>query len=178
MTVKEFFESGIDAEIYKNVMDLAKDLPYPEAIKGKRLLPPNEMLYGHMVELRRRLGDGSDYDVALAVGEVLLDEDVSQWPYIDYLPYMLSVSDYVVKSVENENKRLEYKPTSDEIKAGIKKLQQFGEWGVVDSIAQRMHILHEQVLKLRYEDVFMMQWRDMEESRFQRKLIEIKNPKS
>jgi hypothetical protein len=131
-----------------------------------------------MIELRHGITEQEDdYSIALMIGQVMLKTDIDDWRYIDYLPYMLKVLQYVEGSIKNETKKLKYTPTAQEKKAGIDKLNIFKEWGIVDSIAQRLHILHEQVWELHYVDVFLMQHKDLEEAKFQRRLSKIMTEK-
>ena len=71
-------------------------------------------------------------------------------------------------------KQLNYEPTIEEKRAGIeiigKKLKEFA---TIDAIATRMRISHDQALQLPYDTVFKMLLKDMEQSRFERKLNKI-----
>ncbi len=175
-SVSEFFEAMAAAgDLAKDLYDQLKDIELKKEIAGVQMPEINCMTFGQMIDLRHEIPNQDDYQVALSVGRVMTGQDVSGWPYIDYLPYMLRVLQYVNNSIKNEEKKLKYTPTADEKAAGIDRLNVFKEWGVVDSIAQRMHILHEQVYNLKYTDCFLMQWKDLELSKFERKYAKIIN---
>ena len=178
-TVEKFFESMTEPEIAKGMYDLFEDIDLPEQIDGVKLTGAKDMTFKQMTELRRGLEtDAGDYETALMIGTVMLGSNVAAWSYKDYLPYMLSVLKYVHNSVKNESVKLKYNPTADEKKAGIDKLSVFREWGTVDAIVRsRPCYTHEDVYNLKYVDVFVMQWIDLEHSKFERKLMKIQSEK-
>lgn len=64
-----------------------------------------------------------------------------------------------------------YEP--DEIQAGIERLNIFGEWGMVDSIAERLKMKHADVIKLPYTDCFLMMKKDFETSQYRSRYMKI-----
>jgi hypothetical protein len=170
MTIKQFFEANINESIAGGLYDLYKELPVPEWIDGFRVPKLSDMMYGQMLELRQGFVDAvDDHDIALLIGRVMLEKDADAFPCDEFLPYMMAVMEFVEERTKTENKKLKYTPTAGEKAAGIDKLSVFKEWGTIDEIAQRMKILHDDVLKLRYNDVFLMQWKDLEQRKFERR---------
>ena len=173
-SVKEYFET-VSGELYEQFSALFAEMPVSYTIDGVSFPQPKDMKYGQMLSLRSELGGTNDYEAALVVGRVMANCDASELPVMEFMPYVIQVLALVENSIKQEQKHLDYKPEKDEISAGIDKLSQFKEWGVIDTIAQRMHILHDAVTELRYNDVFLMLWKDLEQSKFEKRLMKIKN---
>lgn len=170
MTIKQFFEANINESIAGGLYDLYKELPVPEKISGIPVPKLSDMMYGQMLELRQGFVDAvDDHEIALLIGRVMLEKDISAYKCEEFLPYMIAVMSFVEDRTKTENKKLKYTPTAGEKAVGIDKLNVFKEWGTIDNIALRMGILHDDVLKLRYNDVFLMQWKDLEQAKFERR---------
>ena len=173
MTVKQYFDSVKDGELAKAVYEQLEDVEPSYECLGMPV--ENDMTFGQMTELRRGLTEGmTDFDISQLIGRVMGDKDVSTCDYLQWLPYMLRVLKYVTNSIKNEEQKLKYTPTSDEKAAGIEKLGVFKEWGIVDALVRsRPAYKHADIFALKYTDVFLMQWIDLEHSKFERKLIKI-----
>jgi hypothetical protein len=145
-------------------------------IAGNTPPPVTEMKYGQMLELRRNMGTGDDLAVIDTIGRVMLDRPLSDEPYEAVMPYILRVLRFVENSVKKEAEKLKYAATKDEKAAGIDRLNVFGEWGAVDTIVRSGRgYKHAEVYELPYNEVFLMQWHDLEESKFQRRLMKIQS---
>lgn len=72
-----------------------------------------------------------------------------------------------VATIEEKEKMLASQPTAEEIQAGIEELYIFAEWGTVDHLAKRLHMKHQDVVKLPYSDCFLMLLKDKKDGAFQ-----------
>lgn len=132
----------------------------------------DSLTFGNLIKLSR-LKDGSSifYDVCKIV--IGLDKAaVDKARAIDVVSFV----GWVTGEVNRINKlfsRLSEKPTDNERKAGIDKLN-FGLFGMVDRYARRMHIQnHDDVLNVSWSRVFRCLEMDKEESNFQKRYTEV-----
>lgn len=79
--------------------------------------------------------------------------------------------------MDKESKTLGTKYSSDEIKAGFKKIEQFGIMNTIISIAERFNYKFDEVLELDYATVYIIIYRDKVNSEIQKKYYEILNRK-
>lgn len=173
MTVKQFFDTTLLTKELQDIFLKAK--PVME-ISGHKVTTGQYMTYGQMMELRAELAkEVTDLQAVAVVIRVLVSEQIDPLAcdLYEVMPYVLSILRFVENSVKKEKKKLKYTPTPDEKRAGIDRLNQFGQWGTIDTIARRCGIMHDEVLNLRYNDVFLMLWKDLEEVKFQQRLSRI-----
>jgi hypothetical protein len=86
------------------------------------------------------------------------------------------VKDVITKlnTWSEKEKALHYEPTAEEVRAGINQIsEKLQEFATVDAIAKRMHISHDETLRLPYSTVYMMLLADLEHSKFERRLNKI-----
>ena len=77
-----------------------------------------------------------------------------------------------------KEKALRYEPTAEERQAGIDEVgKKVKEFATVDAIARRMHISHDEALKLPYATVYLMLLNDLEQSKFERRLQKVYSKK-
>jgi hypothetical protein len=131
----------------------------------------DSLTFGNLIKLSR-LKDGSSifYDVC----KIVLDLDkaaVDKARAIDVVSFV----GWVTGEVNRINKlfsRLSEKPTDNERKAGIDKLN-FGLFGMVDRYARRMHIQnHDEVMAVPWIRVYQCLKMDNEVDKFQRRYME------
>lgn len=131
----------------------------------------DSLTFGNLIKLSR-LKDGSSifYDVC----KIVLDLDkaaVDKARAIDVVSFV----GWVTGEVNRINKlfsRLSEKPTDNERKAGIDKLN-FGLFGMVDRYARRMHIQnHDEVMGVPWIRVYQCLKMDNEVDKFQRRYME------
>jgi len=68
-------------------------------------------------------------------------------------------------------KRLnDYKPSDDEVEAGLNRLSNLSAFGTPLSLARRTNMTIEQVMKRPAEEIYMILLYDFEESEYQRRL--------
>lgn len=94
---------------------------------------------------------------------------------------VIRFSHFVVSELNRFAKRdadnLKYKFDEEEIKAGIKQINH-GVFGLIDVIAKRMNISHDEVLDLGQAKVFMMLKIDIDNANYQKNLRDVFNSKS
>ncbi|MFZ4741405.1 MAG: hypothetical protein ACOYLE_09620 [Bacteroidales bacterium] len=85
---------------------------------------------------------------------------------------------FVMSELKRFNKRdeknLKYHFDDEELKAGVKQVNH-GVFGLIDVIAKRMNITHDDVLELSQLKVYMMLKIDIDNSNYQKKLRDIFN---
>lgn len=67
--------------------------------------------------------------------------------------------------------------TNEQLRAGIKKLEKYGVWGMVNQLIPMLNLSREMIMQLPYEEVFLSLLYSKEQSEYQRKLHAILNPK-
>ena len=91
---------------------------------------------------------------------------------------VIRFNSFVVSELNRFTKRdettLKYKFDKEELKAGISKVNH-GVFGVIDVIAQRMGITHDEVLELGQGKVYMMLKIDIDNSNYQKQLRDVFN---
>jgi hypothetical protein len=68
----------------------------------------------------------------------------------------------------------DYKPTDDEVEAGLSRLQNLSAFGTPLSLARRTNMTVEQVMQRPAEEIYMILLYDFEESEYQKRLMKIK----
>ena len=174
LTVSQYYElcNHIDTSELHNEID---NLPLPVIFQEKET-PKNidDFQFRKILELRSIDWD-SNYDCILKIIPVYLDKqiDVENLLICECLPIAKFIVTEIERINKRENEKLSQKTTSEERAAGIDKLKQLGDFMLIDSIAKRMHISHDDVLNLPYLLIFMMQWKDKELSDFKDRLNNI-----
>ena len=79
--------------------------------------------------------------------------------------------------MDKESKTLGAKYTSDELKAGFKKIEQFGIMNTIIAIAERFNYKFDEVLELDYATVYIIMYRDKVNNAIQKKYHEILSKK-
>jgi hypothetical protein len=115
----------------------------------------------------------SSHKIIEQVMSVLYGVKVKPWQYKSVYAHILDVLNKLNKWSEIE-KALNYEPTAEEKQAGIKQItDKLQDFATVDAIAKRMHISHDNAMKLPYAIVFQMLQSDLEHSKFERRLSKV-----
>lgn len=129
--------------------------------------------FGHRLALGTALQQKSPYDIMQQIMSVLHGITIQPRHVRRLYNYFQDILEKLEKWCERE-KLLHYEPSAEEKQAGIKQLGEIlKEFGQVDSLAVRMHISHDDVLKLPYSTVFMILRKDLEQSKFERRLHKV-----
>ncbi|MDR2066109.1 MAG: hypothetical protein LBP85_10445 [Prevotellaceae bacterium] len=146
-------------------------------INGKKIteidILSERFTFGQRLEFNRLSELTYDHQIIEAVIYVLYEIKVKPEYYVSVYGH---VKDVLTKlNIWNEKeKALQYEPTPEEIRAGINQISdKLKEFATVDAIAKRMHISHDDSLKLPYSTVYMMLLADFEHSKFERRLSKI-----
>ncbi len=92
---------------------------------------------------------------------------------IEAVPIALWLQKEVIKILESENKLLKNEPTNEERRAGLKNFDKFGSFNLIDTLAGGDILKHDAIYQQNYERIFIKLLRDLEVSKFQRRLNEI-----
>ena len=141
---------------------------------GEMETPENldSLTFGQLIELSR-LKDGSNvfYDICRIVFKADR-ETIDKARAVDVVSFV----GWITEEVNRINKlfsRLSSKPSDNEKKAGIEKLN-FGLFGMVDRYARRMHIQnHDDVLGVSWARVYQCLKMDKEENDYQKRYMEV-----
>ncbi len=79
--------------------------------------------------------------------------------------------------LSKEKETLSAKYTSDELRAGFKKIDQFGIMNTIIAIAERFNYKFDEVLELDYVTVYIIMYRDKVKNDIQKKYYEILSKK-
>lgn len=82
------------------------------------------------------------------------------------------VASKLIEMDKERNAMLHYKPSHEEILAGINKFDELGEFNTIDFIARNYNYTHEQVEQLEYNLVILILYRSKIQSNFEKKLNE------
>lgn len=150
-------------------IEQCKETQLPERI-GKKLLPKdlNEITYGQRIDLSEI--DGNNFILhPLKVICEMSERDILRQNIAEVIRF----SFMVVQELERLNKRderfLKYDPEPEEVKAGVNKMDN-GLFGIIDTIARRMNITHDEVLALSQQKVFMMLKIDLDNYNYSKRL--------
>ena len=147
----------------------------------KRLQPidvrSDKFLLWHRLQLGELLNTQNEVAIFEGVVRILYGIGIKPKHYSRFYNHVKNVLDGLAFWVEKE-KALKYEPTSEERQAGIDKIgKKVKEFGTIDAIARRMHISHDEALKLPYATVYLMLLNDLEQSKFERRLQKIYSKK-
>ena len=168
MNVKLFIEVGafFDSEPFINE---CRKLTVPKEI-GKFSIPENleTITYGQRLDL----SDIKPEDFLFTPLRILTGaklEEILLLKACDVIRVTFHVIDQLQELNKRDEKYLKYEPSKEELKAGLLKMNH-GVFGVIDNIARRMRITHDQVLDLSQQKVFMMLKIDIDNANYARNL--------
>lgn len=130
--------------------------------------------FGHRIALGQLVESGvDDYELMRKTMELLHQHKLRRREIRKLLDYfeavLVQLKDWSVKE-----QSLQYEPTPEERQAGLLELgKQLKEFSTVDAIATRLHISHDDALRLPYGTVYMMLLKDSELHKFERRLHKI-----
>lgn len=131
--------------------------------------------YGQRIALGKILSsDASEVEKFEQVIKCLYDKTISPRQYKKWLPLFNEIVEGLSFWCKQEAAMLDYKPTPEEIRAGIKELgAKVGEFGTIKALAKAYNTDPDDVLKWEYAKVFGILTTDLEEHKFRVKLNEV-----
>lgn len=135
-------------------------------------------LFGHRLAIGKLVAGFDELALFKGTIEALHDFTPQTKHFGKLYPYVVYVLDGIRQWAERE-KQLHYEPTAEEKQAGIAELsKKLKEFSTIDAIAKRMGISHDDALQLPYATVYMMLLKDLEQSKFERRLQKVYERKS
>lgn len=135
----------------------------------------NDLKFKQLIDLQTKIRDFND--LIFVSFDVVLDlkkEDIINLSAFDCLRFALYAKDELNR-ITKLFKNIEYKPTADEIKAGIKNISH-GFFGTIDWYARRMGITdHDEVTELQWVRIYECLKIDSENNRFERRYRQVIN---
>jgi hypothetical protein len=140
-----------------------------------------ELTFGQRIELGKLFQAGLSPSATFEkVFEVLHQITPKSSSYAKLMPYFEKIINGLMFWFEQE-KLLDYKPTSEEIQAGIRELSEvIGEFGTVKALAKAYGRDPDEILQWQYGKIFGILFTDMKEAEYQKryeKIIERKYKK-
>ncbi len=130
----------------------------------------DKFLLWHRLQLGEVLNTQNEVAIFEGIIRVLYRINIKPKHYRRFYYHVKDVLSGLAFWVEKE-KALKYEPTPEERQAGIDQIgRKVKEFGTIDAIARRMHISHDEALKLPYATVYLMLLNDLEQSKFERRL--------
>lgn len=128
-----------------------------------------DFTYAQRIELGQIFAtEMEEYERYKAVFKCLHDKVPKATPQT--LDYLKRVVEGLAGWVEKENTLLNYEPTSEELKAGIKQLsEEVGTMGTVLALARSCFVEPDEVLKWKYSKVFGILLVDLKQHKYQRR---------
>lgn len=137
----------------------------------------DKFLLWHRLQLGEVLNSQNEVAIFEGVIRVLYHINIKAKHYRRFYDHVKDVLNGLAFWVEKE-KALKYEPTTEERQAGIDQIgKKVKEFGTIDAIARRMHISHDEALKLPYATVYLMLLNDLEQSKFERRLHNVYSKK-
>lgn len=138
----------------------------------------NDLKFRQLIDLQTKIKSVNDMIfIPLEVVHGLKEKDVLELSAFDCLRFALHTKDELER-ITKLFKAIEYKPTADEIKAGINTISH-GFFGTVDWYARRMGITnHDEVVELKWTRIYECLKIDFYNNKFERnyrKVIEQSN---
>lgn len=137
----------------------------------------DKFLLWHRLQLGELLNTQNEVAIFEGVIRIMYGIHIRPKHYQRFYDHVKSTLDGLAFWVEKE-KALKYEPTPEEKRAGIDQIgKKVKEFGTIDAIARRMHISHDDALKLPYATVYLMLLNDLEQSKFERRLQKVYSKK-
>lgn len=149
-----------------------------------------------MLKLHRIDFDGADftYGQRIALGEIFSSTDTTEYDRMKkafrelhgfsarWLPVgartkaFTRIAEGLTAWVEKERELLKYDPTPDELNAGIKELgEKVGSMSTIKALAKAYGKDPDEVVGWEYSKVFGILWTDLEERKYETKLMKLAN---
>ncbi len=173
-------KKGTNFKDWLFVASLARELPFDltrmeRPFKVGKVETPedlNGLTIGQLLELSEIRGGKELFFSTCRIVLGMTEEEICQAEAVEVVAFSGWVS-REVRKINNLFERINTKPTSREIKAGIKNLQ-FGVFGLIDWYAQRMRITdHHEVEKVSWLIVYKCLEIDTKRNIYRRKLEEV-----
>lgn len=158
------------------ILDKIKEFPLPESLN----ISFNELTFSQLIDLQSGIKNFNGLIfIPLKVIHGLPEAKIMQMSVYNCLRFALYTKDELER-ITKLFKEIEYKPSPEEQKAGIDKINN-GFFGTIDWYAKRMGIAdHDEVVKLSWVRIYKCMKIDFDNNKFERnyrKVIETKNKK-
>lgn len=128
---------------------------------------------GHRLALGNAVQSQKEYEILKDMISALHEVKIKPRHIKRMIKYFREILEKLEKWIERE-KQLQYDPTPEEVQAGYNEIgKKLKDFSVVDAIALRMGISHDDALQLPYTTVYMMLLKDLEQSKFERRLQKV-----
>lgn len=155
---------NIDSDTIDNLFERLKHYPLCDMLR----ISFNELKFKQLIDLQTKIETVNDMIfVPLEIVHDLKQEDVIQLSAFDCLRFALHTKDELER-ITKLFKTIEYKPTSNEVKAGINMISH-GFFGTIDWYARRMGITdHDEVTDLKWVRIYKCLEIDFYNNKFER----------
>lgn len=128
-----------------------------------------ERSYGDKIKASNYLQSNEPFEMLkVYAGEI----DIDNLSVAEVFGAVNYVASKLIEMDKERNAMLHYKPSHEEILAGINKFDELGEFNTIDFIARNYNYTHEQVEQLEYNLVILILYRSKIQSNFEKKLNE------
>ena len=128
-----------------------------------------ERSYGDKIKASNYLQSNEPFEMLkVYAGEI----DVDNLSVAEVFGAVNYVASKLIEMDKERNAMLHYKPSDEEMLAGINKFDELGEFNTIDFIARNYSYTHEQVEHLEYNLVILILYRSKIQSNFEKKLNE------
>jgi len=149
-----------------------KKVDLPEKINGKDIPASlNHITFGQRIDLTEISTENFLFMPIQALLGLPLKK-ILRSKICDIIRFSFFVAEELRRLNERDEKYLKYEPEPEEVKAGLKKMDN-GLFGTIDLVARRMGITHDAVLELSQQKVFMMLKIDLDNNAYEKRLRKI-----
>jgi hypothetical protein len=167
--VRQFLELAQYYDMDKTIKEIS-ELPIPEKIRGYELTKTLDWItYGNRLDLSEINNDVEFLFKPLEIIAKMSKQEIQLVRFTEAVRFGQWVTSELKRFNTRDEKTLKYHFDEQEIKAGIKGINH-GVFGLIDVIAKRMNITHDEVLELSQLKVYMMLKIDIDNANFQKKL--------
>lgn len=131
-----------------------------------------EMTYGQRIDLSEIKTWNDLLFLPQRLFKGLSDDEILKIPFYDAYNFGMSILKELNRQAKRDMMAFKYTPSNEEIKAGYYELDH-GIFGIVDKIALRLHIPHDEVFNLPEKRVFAMLKIDHDRMMYEKKYNEI-----
>lgn len=128
-----------------------------------------ERSYGDKIKASNYLQSNEPFEMLKVYAGQIDVENMSVSEVFGAVNYVASK---LIEMDKERNAMLHYKPSHEEMLAGINKFDELGEFNTIDFIARNSNYTHEQVEQLEYNLVILILYRSKIQSNFEKKLNE------
>lgn len=168
-----------DRSAYDYVINYAKgNSPFARKDDILKIGSFTQVEFGIIKDLQYDMAQGILWDKMLDYMIKLTGKDIKEFcnmKLIDIICFKNYIVDEITKINKVESIALAYEPSDDEIAAGIEKLNVYGVYNQLLSVALGDPLKIPEVKKMKYEDAFVFLCNQKERSDYERRLMEIRS---